>query len=78
MPTNDLKCSENDNFCNLNFQVFFFQNLKTQFPNQTVIYVIAFDTINIQTYSAYQNDHQNLGFLKDSYVLGQKMTRNDR
>ena len=78
MPKNDHKCSKNGHFWNLNFQVFFFQNWKTQFSNQIVIYVIAFDPINIQTCLAPQNDRQNLSFVKDSYVLAQKMTRNGR
>ena len=43
---------------------------------QIVIYVIAFYPIKIQTCLAPQNDRQNLSFVKDSYVLGQKMTRN--
>ena len=78
MPKNDHKCSKNGHFWNLNFQVFFFQNWKTQFSNQIVIYVIAFDQINIQICLAPQNDRQILSFLKYSYVLGQKMTRNGR
>ena len=63
-------------FLELKFSGFFFQNWKTQFSNQIVIYVIAFDPINIQTCLAPQNDHQNLSFVKDNHVLGQKMTRN--
>ena len=76
MPKNDHKCSKNGHFLNLNFQGFFFQNWKTQFSNQIVIYVIALDPINIQTCLAPQNDRQNLSFVKDSCVLPQKMTRN--
>ena len=78
MPKNDHKCSKNGHFWNLNFQAFFFQNWKTQFSNQIVIYVIAFDQINIQICLAPQNNRQILSFLKYSYVLGQKMTRNGR
>ena len=43
-----------------------------------MIYVIAFDPIRIQTCLAPQNDRQNPSFVKDNYVLGQKMTRNVR
>ena len=37
----------NGHFSNLNFQIFFFQNWKTQFWKQIVIYVVAFDPIKI-------------------------------
>ena len=43
-----------------------------------MIYVIAFDPIKIQTHLAPQNDRQNQSFVKDIYVLGQKMIRNGR
>ena len=78
MPKNDHKYSKNGHFWILNFQFFFFQNWKTQFSNQIVINVIAFDPISIQTCLAPQNDRQNLSFVKDSYVLAQKMTRNSQ
>ena len=35
-------------------------------------YVVAFDTINIFTHWAPQNDHQNLSFVKDIYVVAKK------
>ena len=54
---------------------FFFQNWKTQFWKQIVIYVVAFDPIKIQTCLAPQNDCQNQSFVKDNYVVGKKMTR---
>ena len=41
-----------------------------------MIYVVAFDPIKIQTCLAPQNDCQNLSFVKDIYVVGEKMTRN--
>ena len=60
----------NGHFSNLNFQIFFFQNWKTQFWKQIAIYVIAFDPIKIQTCLAPQNDCQNPSFVKDNYVQG--------
>ena len=66
MPKNDHKWSKNGHFWNLNFQVFFLQNWKTQLSTQIVIYVIAFDPIKIQTCLAPQNDRQNLSFVKDT------------
>ena len=41
-----------------------------------VFYVVAFDSIKIQTPLAPQNDRQDLSFVKDIYVVGEKMTRN--
>ena len=41
-----------------------------------IIYVVAFNSIKIQTCSAPQNDHQNLNFVKDINVVGDKMTKN--
>ena len=41
-----------------------------------VFYAVAFDPIKIQTCLAPQNDCQHLIFLKDYYVVGEKMTRN--
>ena len=40
-----------------------------------VFYVITFEPIKIQTYSAIQNDRLNLSFVK---VVGRKMARNGR
>ena len=66
----------NGHFWNLNFQKKIFQNWKTQFSNQIVIYVVALDQIRIQTCLASQNDCKNLSFVKDDYVVREKMTRN--
>ena len=41
-----------------------------------MFYVVAFDPIRIQTCLALQNDHQTLSFVKDTYVVAKKMTRN--
>ena len=40
--------------------------------------VITFETIEVQTCSTSQNDHQNLVFVKDIKVVVEKMTRNRR
>ena len=40
------------------------------------MYVIDFDLIGILTRLPPQNDHQNLNFVKDIYVVGKKMARN--
>ena len=42
-----------------------------------MIYVIDFDPIGIYSHLALQNDRQHLNFLKDIYVVGKKMARND-
>ena len=60
----------------LKFSGFFLTNLKTQLSTQIVIYGIDFDPIKIQTCLAPQNDCQNLSFVKDNYVDGEKLTRN--
>jgi len=39
------------------------------------IFVITFSPNKIQTRSAPQNDRLNLSFLKDIYVVDEKMTR---
>jgi hypothetical protein len=41
-----------------------------------VIYVIDFDPIVIYTCLSLQNDRQNLNFVKDTCVVGNKMARN--
>ncbi len=41
-----------------------------------MIYVIAFDLIEIYTDWAHQNDRQNLSFVKYIGEVGEKMTRN--
>ena len=38
--------------------------------------VITFESIEIQTHSAPQNDYLNLSFVKDIYVDGRKLARN--
>ena len=38
--------------------------------------VVAFDPTDILTYQAPQNDHLDLSFVKDFYVVGKKMTKN--
>ena len=43
-----------------------------------MIYVVAFDPINIQTCLAAQNDGQNLSFVKDEHTCGKKMARKGR
>ena len=40
--------------------------------------VITFEPNELQTRSAPQNDRLNLSFVKDTYVVGKKMTRNGR
>ena len=57
--------------------VFFLTKLKkkTELKN-FVFYIVAFDSIEIQTCLDPQNDHQNLSFVKDVHVVGKKMTRN--
>ena len=40
--------------------------------------VVAFDPIKIYTHLAPQNDRLNLSFVKDIYVVAQKMARNDQ
>ena len=39
---------------------------------------LTFDPVEIQNCSASQNDRLNLSFLKDIYVVGEKMARNCR
>ena len=39
-------------------------------------FVITFEQIKIQTYSAPQNDRLNFSFVKDIKVVVEKMTRN--
>ena len=43
---------------------------------ENVIYVIAFDLIEIHIDWAHQNDCQTLSFVKYIGVVGEKMTRN--
>ena len=62
---------KNGNFWNF----FFLQNWKTQLSKYIWIYIIAFDTIEIQTQQAPQNGRRNLSFVKDTNVVGNRMTR---
>ena len=41
-----------------------------------MFWAIIREPINVQTHSASQNDHQNLGFMKNIYGYGKKMVRN--
>ena len=70
MTTKGNKCP----FLKLKFSYFFLP----KFSKQIVIYVVSFDPTKIQTCLAPQNDYQHLNFVKDSYVYGEKMTRNGR
>ena len=54
------------------FSVFFLQNCKKQ---EIVFYVIAFDPNKIKACQAHQNDRQKVNFLKDSNVVGKKLSR---
>ena len=59
------------------FSGFFLPKLKKKNQkSKTVFYIEAFDMIEVQTCLAPQNDHRNLSFVKDIYVVGNKMTRN--
>ena len=40
-----------------------------------MFYAIAIEPIKVQTYSASQNDHLNLSFMKDTYGNAKKMAR---
>ena len=42
------------------------------------VFVITFEPIMIQTWSASQKDCQNISFVKDTYVDGKKLARNGR
>ena len=42
---------------------------------KNVFCVITVDPIEIQTYSAPQNDRLNLSFVKDTYVDGRKVAK---
>ena len=59
------------------FSGFFLPKLKKKIKNQKLCFIFeAFDLIEVQTCLAPQNDHRNLSFVKDIYVVGKKMTRN--
>ena len=60
------------------FSEFFLLKLKKKWKPKNVFYAVAFDLIKIWTHLAPQNEHQNLNFMKDTHVVGKKMTRNDR
>ena len=61
--------------CKLYF--FFLQNWKNRHKTKIVIYVIAFDPINIFIDWVHQNDLQSLSFVEVINVVGEKMTGND-
>ena len=48
----------------------YFQARKNTDSNQS--FVVAFDPIKISTHYAPPNDHWNLSFVKDIYVVAQK------
>ena len=52
----------------------YFQARKNTDFNQ--YFVVAFDTINISTHQAPQNDCLNLTFVKDMYVVAKEITTN--
>ena len=54
------------------FSEFFLPKLKKMETEKYVIHVVTFDTIEIYTSLAPQNDHQNLNFVKDFTVDGKK------
>ena len=41
-----------------------------------MIYVVAFDPIKILIGWVFQNDRQNISFVKDEHTYGKKMARN--
>ena len=59
------------------FSFFFLQSGKKGKKTKIVIYVIAFDPIEIFKDWTHQNDHQNLSFVEVINVVGEKMTGND-
>ena len=65
-------------FFKLKFSGFFLSKLKNTVFKQIVVYVVAFDPIKIQTCLAPQNECQHLSFVKDTYVVGEQMTKNGR
>ena len=52
-----------------------FPKLKKSRKRKNVFNVLAFDPIEGQILLTTQNDHQNLSFLKNTNVVGKKMTR---
>ena len=56
--------------------IFFLTKLKKRKQKKIVIYVIAFDPINIFIDWAHQNDLQILSFVEVINVVGEKMTGN--
>ena len=53
------------------FETYVFDFFPSKIEKKTRI-----DSIGIQTHLAPQNDHQHLSFVKDIYVVGQKVTKN--
>ena len=60
----------------VNFIFFSYKIEKTDTKTKIVIYVIAFDPINIFIDWVHQNDLQFLSFLEVINVVGEKMTGN--
>ena len=59
-------------------RIFFLQNRTKTKMEKIAFCVITFDPIKIQTHSAPQNDRLNFSFVKDTHVVGEKMTRSGR
>ena len=60
------------------FHEFFLQNRKKTETEKNAFCVINFESIEVQTHSALQNDRLNLSFVKDIDVDGRKVARNGR
>ena len=60
------------------FKIFFLQNCKNLGLEKFAFYGITVEPIKLQTRCAPQNDHLNLIFEKDIYVVLKKKTRNGR
>ena len=58
-------------------RIFFLQNRTKTKMEKIAFCVITFEPIKIQTHSAPQNDCLNFSFVKDTHVVGEKMTRSD-
>ena len=55
---------------------FFLTKLKKPELGNYVFHIVAFDSIEFQICLDPQNDNQNLNFVKDVHVVGEKMARN--
>ena len=58
------------------FTSFFLQKRKKLEKEKNAFCVLNFETIEVQTHLAPQNDHLNLSFVKDINVDGRKVARN--